>query len=209
MWYPVKNPFWVHWCFPNLHWKLPKTDPPQLYLTFDDGPIPEVTPWVLKQLAVYDAKATFFCIGRNIKRHPDVYKQLIAAGHQIGNHTYNHLNGWKHKCEEYLLNTEACAELVDSKLFRPPYGRLRNQQSRQLLKKGYKIIMWDVIAGDFDQKLEPKKCLDNILKHCNNGSILVLHDSLKAWPRLEYALPRLLAHFHQKGFQFSKLPDIL
>lgn len=209
MWYPVKNPFWVRWLFPNLHWKLPATDSPRLYLTFDDGPIPEVTPWVLEQLAIYKAKATFFCIGRNIEQHPEIYEQVLAAGHQVGNHTYNHLNGWQYKSEEYLLNTAACAKLVDSQLFRPPYGRLRVQQSRQLQKKGYKIIMWDVIAGDFDQKLEPEKCLNNILKHCKNGSILVLHDSQKAWPRLKYVLPPLLEYFHQKGFEFSKLPNNL
>jgi peptidoglycan/xylan/chitin deacetylase (PgdA/CDA1 family) len=207
MWYPVKNPRWVKWMFPKMLWEMSPSNPPKLYLSFDDGPIPEVTPWVLEQLAQYDAKATFFCIGRNLERHPDIYEAILAAGHQTGNHTYNHLNGWKTNTNIYMQNVEACAKWVDSKLFRPPYGRLRPKQRQELLANDYLPVMWDVIAGDFDQNIDGPKCLNNILKHTKNGSIVVLHDSKKAWPRLEYVLPKLLAHFKNQGFEFAKIPN--
>ena len=202
MWYPIKTPRIVKMLFPKLLCSFPETEQPAIYLSFDDGPIPEITPWVLEQLAQYNAKATFFCIGDNVAKNPDIYHQILEAGHSIGNHTFNHLNGWKTDTKTYVENTAACAELVKSRLFRPPYGRLRRKQ-RQLLQTDYQIVLWDVIAGDFDAKLTPEKCLDNILRFSKNGSIIVLHDSKKAWPRLEYVLPRLLKYYAEKGFEFK------
>ena len=202
MWYPIKTPKIVKMLFPKLLCSFPETEQPAIYLSFDDGPIPEITPWVLEQLAQYNAKATFFCIGNNVAKNPDIYHQILEAGHSVGNHTFNHLNGWKTDTKTYVENTAACAELVKSRLFRPPYGRLRRKQ-RQLLQSDYQIVLWDVIAGDFDLKLTPEKCLNNILCFSKNGSIIVLHDSKKAWPRLEYVLPRLLKYYAEKGFEFK------
>ncbi len=205
MWYPVKTPRWISWLFPNLLWRLEATDPPSLYLSFDDGPIPEVTPWVLDQLAQYQAKATFFCLGRNVEQHPDIFAQIKAAGHQVANHSHTHLNGWESNLSPYLLDVQTCASWVDSPLFRPPYGRIKYRQMQQLQKAGYKIVMWDVIAGDFDQQISREKCWQNILKYTQNGSILVLHDSQKAWPHLQYVLPQLLAHYKAQGFNFKTI----
>ena len=205
MWYPIKTPNFIKLFFPNLLWHFPATSPPCLYLTFDDGPIPEVTEWVLMQLKEYEAKATFFCIGHNVVKHPNVYDRILSEGHRVGNHTYNHLNGWKHKTDEYLENVKKCAQVVDSKLFRPPYGRLRNSQSRQLLKEQYRPVMWDVIAGDFDRTIDGERCWQNILRYSKNGAIIVLHDSKKAWPRLKYLLPRLLEHYSKLGYIFQSI----
>lgn len=205
MWYPTKTPFFIKSLFPKLLWNYPPTMPPRLYLTFDDGPHTTVTDWVLEQLSHYNARATFFCIGRNLARHPDVYSRILAAGHTVGNHTYNHLNGWKHDTVAYMENVAQCAELIPDKLFRPPYGRLRNKQYRQLLKKQYRIVMWDVMPGDFDTAISGAQCWKNILRFSKNGSIIVLHDSTKAWQRLEYVLPRLLEHYSRLGFQFERI----
>jgi peptidoglycan/xylan/chitin deacetylase (PgdA/CDA1 family) len=205
MWYPVKTAAIFKWLFPKLLWQIPSKNKPVLYLTFDDGPIPEVTPWVLEQLAKFNAKATFFCIGRNVVQFPEIYQQVINEGHSIGNHTFNHLDGWKTKTADYLKNTAECAEHVNSKLFRPPYGRLKFIQMRQLQKQNYQIVMWDVIAADFDPELSPKKCLANILRFSKNGTILVLHDSKKAQSKLEYVLPQILEHYSALGYEFKSI----
>lgn len=188
-----------------------------IYLTFDDGPIPIVTPFVLKTLKKFNAKATFFCIGENIAKHTEIFEELKADGHSVGNHTYNHLNGWKTEDNIYLENIQKCQELSDTSLFRPPYGRIKKSQITKLMvnlrsspisnleSQISKIIMWDVLSGDFDTKLSPQKCLDNVLKHTENGSIVVFHDSLKAWDRLQYALPRFLEYFSEKGYHFKSL----
>lgn len=177
---------------------------PILYLTFDDGPIPEVTPWVLRQLDKYKAKASFFCVGDNVEKNPAIYRQILAAGHSVGNHTYNHLHAGKTKVKEYVKNVEKCAGLVSSELFRPPYGRIRPKITKRLYDK-YRIVMWDVLSGDFDTKLSPEKCLRNVIKHSGPGSIVVFHDSLKAKERLTYVLPRVLSYFSLKGYQFKAL----
>ena len=167
---------------------------------------------MLETLRAFDAKATFFCIGDNVHKHPDIFKQLTASGHKTGNHTFNHLAGWKTEDELYMNNIEKCAELVSSNLFRPPYGRLKNSQIRQLKKYSAtnpllpdEIVMWDVLSGDFDLRLKPEHCLRNVLKHTENGSIVVFHDSLKAWARLEYTLPKALNFWAQKGYKFAAL----
>lgn len=202
MYYPVHTPKWIQWIFPNYRWRYPVTTEKVLYLTFDDGPIPVITPWVLDQLAQYDATATFFCVGANVQKHPAIYQQVIDAGHSIGNHTFNHLNGWKCSTKNYLENVAQCQEELQTKLFRPPYGKLKWGQARQL-KKQYKIVMWDVIAGDFDPTIDGATCWNNILQHTTNGSIIVLHDSKKAWDRLQYVLPILLEHYTRLGFKFE------
>ena len=204
--YLIKTPFWLRGIYPSLTWRK-LNDTKTVYITFDDGPIPIVTPFVLKTLKEFGAEATFFCIGDNVKKHPDVFNQVVGAGHSVGNHTFNHLRGWDTNDEEYVSNTLKCHELVGTRLFRPPHGRIKFSQISKLRERieGLQIIMWDVLSGDFDQKLSPEKCLRNVLKATVPGSIVVFHDSLKAFDRLEYTLPRALEAFVKKGFTFGKL----
>jgi len=197
--YLAKTPAFVQRLLPGYTWRIP-TEERVLYLTFDDGPIPGVTPWVLEMLRSFDAKATFFCVGENVQRHPDVFQQIIKDGHAVGNHTLQHLNGWKTDTDTYLQNVQQCAELVPGNLFRPPYGRLRTAQATAL-KKNYRIVLWDVLSGDFDQGISPQKCFDNIRRHARPGSIVVLHDSLKAERHLRYTLPALLDFYAGKGWR--------
>ncbi len=203
--YLVKTPFLLRWLYPDLVWKKPSAN--TIYITFDDGPIPEVTPFVLNALADYDAKATFFCIGDNVRKYPEIYQEVIKAGHSIGNHTFNHLNGWNTDDEKYLENIGECAEYVKSDLFRPPYGKIKKSQIRKLKTRhpDIKVIMWDVLSGDFDQNLSPEKCLENVLRTTAPGSIIVFHDSLKAFDRLKYVLPKALDYWSDKGFVFKNL----
>ena len=201
--YLAYSPFWLRWFYRDLTWHKSRSNK-CIYITFDDGPIPVVTPWVLNILKQFNVKATFFCIGDNVAKHPDIYRQILADGHSVGNHTFNHLNGWKTGDKAYLENIEQCKELVQSNLFRPPYGRSKKSQY-SILNTQYSIIMWDVLSGDFDINLSPEKCLNNVLKHSRNGSIIVFHDSLKAFERLEYALPLALENLKKKGYNFSKL----
>lgn len=204
--YLTKSPWLLKKAYPKLTWHQPPGKP-SIFLTFDDGPIPIVTPFVLKILKAYHAKATFFCIGDNVNKHPDVYEQVKNDGHAIGNHTYNHLNGWGTADNVYLENTLKNDNLLHTNLFRPPYGRIKRSQVR-LLKKArpeMQFIMWDVLSGDFDINLDPEKCLQNVLKHTRPGSIIVFHDSLKAFPRLEYVLPRAMEVWKEKGYAFESL----
>ncbi len=201
--YLIKTPALVKWFYPGLTWQKSPTEL-ILYLTFDDGPIPEVTPFILKTLAQFEAKATFFCIGDNVQKHRDIFKQVKAGGHTIGNHTFNHLRGWDTSDKVYLQNTQKCQELVKAKLFRPPYGRAKKSQFA-VLKKQYEVIMWDVLSGDFDTDLSPQKCYQNVVDKSSNGSIIVFHDSLKAFPRIQYALPKALEYWQNKGYQFKSL----
>ncbi len=220
--YLIKTPLLLKKIYPkNLLWNKSRVDK-IIFLTFDDGPIPIVTPWVLKTLKNFDAKATFFCIGDNIIKHPEVYEQLKADGHQIGNHTFNHLKGWITDDKTYLENYIKCQQLTQTNLFRPPYGRIKRSQIKLIEKQNLsheindfdqsqisnlksQIVMWDVLSGDFDINLSPEKCLKNVLKHTKNGSIVVFHDSLKAWERLEYVLPKALAYWVKQGYQFKIL----
>ncbi|MGB4773679.1 MAG: polysaccharide deacetylase family protein [Daejeonella sp.] len=201
--YLTYSPFWLQSLYPSLTWHKSR-DEKNLFLTFDDGPIPVVTPFVLNTLKKFDAKATFFCIGDNVAKHPDIFEQIIAEGHAVGNHTFNHLNGWKTDDLTYLQNIAQCDQLIISKLFRPPYGRATRSQYA-IINTQYTTIMWDVLSGDFDLKLSPQECLNNVLKNTRNGSIILFHDSIKAWPRLETVLPQVLAHFRSKGYDFKSL----
>ncbi len=204
--YLVKSPLLLKWYYPSLVWNKSRFEK-VIYLTFDDGPIPDVTDFVLKTLKAFEVKATFFCIGDNIRKHPAVFEQLLQDGHRIGNHTFNHLKGWKTTGPVYIENFKKCQELTQTNLFRPPYGRIKKSQIKQLknLVPGLQIIMWDVLSGDFDLNLQPEKCYDNVIKYSTNGSVIVFHDSLKAFDRLQYALPRVLQHFKNQGYQFKTL----
>lgn len=201
--YLIKTPQFIQDLFPNFTWRIPGKEK-ILYLTFDDGPIPEVTPWVLEQLDTYDAKATFFCVGKNIERHPDVFKQVIKAGHAVGNHTNNHLNGWSSDNLNYFHDIRHCARVVNTTLFRPPYGRMKPKQA-QFLQRHYRIVMWDVLSGDFDPNISVEQCLDNVVSNARPGSIVVFHDSLKAQHTLTHVLPKVLKHFSELGYQFHAL----
>lgn len=202
--YLVKTPKLLQTLLPAYVWRV-DTSENVLYLTFDDGPIPDVTPWVLDTLRDYGARATFFCVGQNVQRHPDIFQRLLAEGHSVGNHTFNHVNGWNTDNRTYFHNIRHCARLVDSPLFRPPYGRLRPGQ-RAFLERHFQIVMWEVLSGDFDPNLPAERCCANVLEHSGPGSIIVLHDSLKTEAKLRYALPRILQHFSVRGFRFEALP---
>ncbi len=203
----VKIPFFVPYLYPKRLWHLSRKEK-TIYLTFDDGPIPVVTPWVLNELNKYNAKATFFCIGKNIEENPEIFKGLIQDGHAVGNHTHNHLNARSTADSIYLENVDQAQKWFDreSVLFRPPYGQLGSVKAKKLQEKGYKIIMWDVLSGDFDQTITKEKCLENVLKNTVNGSIVIFHDSMKAEENLRYILPGVLAHFSEKGFAFKAIP---
>jgi len=201
--YLVKTPSLLKKLYPDLTWNLNR-DRHCIYLTFDDGPIPIVTPFVLKTLKQYNAKATFFCIGDNVRKNPDVFEQVKANGHSIGNHTFNHLRGWDTPTDVYVDNFKQCDAQLHTSIFRPPYGRIKKAQIKALtsLKHDLNIVMWDVLSGDFDVELEPEKCLRGVIKHTCNGSIVVFHDSLKAFPRLEYVLPLALEYWSKQGYEF-------
>ncbi len=201
--YLIKTPWWLRALYPSFIWNI-NTNEKVLYLTFDDGPHETATPFVLDELKKYDAKATFFCIGNNVGQHRSIYERILAEGHAVGNHTFNHLNGWKTKDEEYINDIDKAAKEIDSTLFRPPYGRITRFQS-SVISRQSSIIMWDVLSGDFDTDLQPQRCLANVLYHSKKGSIIVFHDSSKAWERMSYCLPRLLEHFTQEGYQFKAL----
>lgn len=192
--------------YPAYTWRMP-AEQRKVYLTFDDGPTPEVTDWVLEQLDKYAFTATFFLIGDMVRKHPEMYQKLVDSPHSIGNHTYHHLNGWKTPVEEYLQNTARCAQLVESKLFRPPYGRVTRKQGRALQQQGYQLIMWDIVSADWDQQLDAKTCAKNVIKNLQPGSIIVFHDSQKAWPRLKLALPEVLQHLKEENYVSEAIPQ--
>ncbi len=250
--YFVRPPFFLQWYYANLTWRK-TTNEKTVYLTFDDGPIPNVTEFVLNTLRSFDIKATFFCIGDNITKHPAVFERIKKEDHAIGNHTYHHLKGWKTDDDTYLADFEKCQALTQTNLFRPPYGRIKKSQIRKLKaervetkaerlkRKGERlktkihaqvisekfkveslkdespisnliahssyldIVMWDVLSGDFDTTITPEKCYQNVIKNVKNGSIIVFHDSLKAWDRMEYALPRVVEELLKQGYRFEKL----
>ena len=201
--YRVKTPWWLPKLFPsNLIWKMPETQPPAVYLTFDDGPHPTATPYVLEQLRLFNAKATFFCIGKNVVEQPEIFQRIQAEGHAVGNHTMNHLNGWKTDTTAYINNIAAAHQYIGSHLFRPPYGRIKRAQAYMLgaSVQPFKIIMWDVLSADFDMAITPAQCLEHVLKNIRPGSIVVFHDSVKAWYRMSYALPKVLAFCKEQGW---------
>jgi peptidoglycan/xylan/chitin deacetylase (PgdA/CDA1 family) len=204
--YLVKTPWWLRALYPSLEWR--RSGPGKnIYLSFDDGPHETVTPFVLDQLQRYNAKASFFCIGKNVAAHPELYQRIISEGHAIGNHTYNHVNGWKVNDEIYLNDVAEASAIIHSNLFRPPYGRIKRSQIKKLKTQNpaIKIIMWDVLSGDFDVDLTAEACLGYVLYHTRPGSVIVFHDSAKAFSRLEHALPKALEHFSKEGYTFNVL----
>jgi peptidoglycan/xylan/chitin deacetylase (PgdA/CDA1 family) len=203
--YWIKTKQLIKKLFCNYVWDLPNSEN-KIYLTFDDGPIPEITEWVLDELKKNEVKATFFCLGNNIQKHPELFKKVIQEGHSIGNHTFTHVNGWKTTTKDYLENIKLCELAMPNQktnLFRPPYGKIKKEQSKQLRQLGYKIIMWDVLSADFDQTISPEQCLKNVLSNVKSGSIIVFHDSIKASQNLKFALPKTLEFLKEKGFEFD------
>lgn len=208
--YFVKTPWWLKKLLPQaLLWKMPPAAQPTVYLSFDDGPHPVATPFVLEQLDRFDAEGTFFCIGKNVVEEPALFDRLITSRHAVGNHTQNHLNGWKTKTGVYLENIRQASQYIDSRLFRPPYGRIRSTQVKAMLQQdpSWKICMWDVLSADFDTSITPQQCLENVVFHTEAGSIIVFHDSQKAFDRLEYALPRVLEHCRKMKWALKALPQ--
>ena len=208
MLYFVKTPFWLAWLYSDCVWNI-KTSEKKMYLSFDDGPHPVITNFVLDELKKYNAKATFFCIGDNVVKYPEVYKRIIDEGHAVGNHTHNHLNGWKTADKKYLDNIDAAKKFIDSDLFRPPYGRITRFQLSQLRLSKYKLktIMWTLLSGDFDNKISKETCTNNVIVNAKEGAIVVFHDSEKANERVSYALPEVLKYFSNKGYLFEKITN--
>lgn len=217
--YLVKSPLLLKWFYSSLIWNKSRSEK-IVYLTFDDGPIPNVTDFVLNTLKTFKIKATFFCIGDNIIKHPEIFERVKNDGHGVGNHTFNHLNGWQTDDDTYINNVLKCQDLTQSNLFRPPFGRIKKSQIRKLEDQSLKlranpqlitqnpqlqIIMWDVLSGDFDTQISPSHCYRNVIKNTKNGSIIVFHDSLKAFGRLQFALPRTLNYLIAQGYQFGTL----
>lgn len=221
--YFIKTPWWLKKVYPALTWSI-STGEKNLYLSFDDGPHETATPFVLDQLKNYNAKASFFCIGKNVLQYPGIYRRIIDEGHKVCNHTQNHLNGWKTDNTTYIKDIFEAAKFIDSNLFRPPYGKITRFQARLLDKpdkafeqqeintreqpfhRRFRVIMWDVLTGDFDTKITPQQCLKNALR-AESGSIIVFHDSTKAWSRMSFALPKMLEYFSEKGFRFKPLEE--
>ncbi len=198
---PARPPKLLQNLLPQCFWSLPNRQN-KIYLTFDDGPTQEVLPFILKTLDTYKVSATFFCVGENMQKHPDLVKEMLKRGHVIGNHTFNHISGWRTKNEDYFQNVEACNKIYKSKLFRPPYGRLRASQANELRRK-YKIIMWDVLSYDYDKTVLPQTCFRNVIDATKSGSVIVFHDNVKALKNLEYALPRSIDFLLKKDFAFD------
>lgn len=196
--------------YPTCVWRVPTKDK-IIYLSFDDGPHPVATPFVLDLLKEYNAKATFFCIGKNVEEHKGIYRRILDDGHRVGNHTHNHLNGWKVSDKEYFENVLKASTHIDSSLFRPPYGKISAFQVRHLqnLPQRFQIIMWDVLSGDFDIDLSAESCTQKVISSTRKGSIVVFHDSEKAFPRMSIALPKMLEFYSEKGYRFEAIPGII
>ena len=203
--YLAKSPVLIRRLFSrNLTWEIQSKDK-NIFLTFDDGPTPQVTEEVLHILDNYQAKATFFCVGEKVKNHREIFNKIRQSGHSIGNHTFNHLKGWSSKTKDYVDNVKSCETYFKTKLFRPPYGKIKVSQILQL-KESYRIIMWTVLSGDFDQSISKEKCLENAIKFTGKGSIVVFHDNVKSSKKMLHALPGFLAHFKEKGYEFIAIP---
>jgi len=204
--YTITPPLWLQcWYGRGFVFDI-KTDKREVFLTFDDGPVPEATPWVLDVLKQYNVKATFFCIGKHVVENPELYQRILAEGHAVGNHTFTHLNGFKTSLADYIAEVEACAKVVNSKLFRPPYGKVTRLQ-RKYIKQHYTPIMWSVLTGDFDTTLAPDKCLAHTIKHTKSGAVVVFHDSAKAFNTLQKVLPEYLEWLLKNGYGLGVVGD--
>lgn len=192
--------------FPGARWRIPALDGRSVYLTFDDGPIPEVTSWVLDLLDQYGVRATFFCVGDNVRKYPEIFSEIIARGHQVGNHTYHHLKGLTTSTRSYMADVHLAHHLIHSRYFRPPYGHLRLGQTREL-SHSFEIIMWDVLTRDYSRQLTPEEVFDNVRQFVRNGSIIVFHDSTKSWHNLQQALPASIEWLLAQGYEFRRIGD--
>jgi peptidoglycan/xylan/chitin deacetylase (PgdA/CDA1 family) len=208
--YLVRPSYLIKKLFPKAYWRG-NSSQKKIYLTLDDGPVPEATPFVLDLLQEKSIRATFFCVGNNVVKNPELYQRILNENHVAGNHTFNHLNGWNTETEEYIKNIRQCDEVLrqgtsmsNTPLFRPPYGKLKRSQSRQL-RKHYSVVMWDVLSGDYDPATTPEKCLENVISNVRNGSVIVFHDSKKAKANMEYALPRFIDWALGQGYVFDVL----
>jgi peptidoglycan/xylan/chitin deacetylase (PgdA/CDA1 family) len=202
----VRTPILLMKVFPELIWRFKekeKENNNHVYLTFDDGPTPGITTWVLDQLRQFEAKGTFFCLGKNVEKNPDLYRKIIDEGHTVGNHTYSHLKGWQMDNTEYFNDIDLASNFISSRLFRPPYGKFTASQIKYL-SDNYQIVMWDILSQDYNQNISPEKVLNNVLDNVRGGSIVVFHDSVKAEPNLTYALPRVLDNLSGK-YEFRKI----
>lgn len=195
--------FFLPWLFPSAWWRK-KERQKVVYLTFDDGPVPEVTPEVLAVLDQFGVKATFFCVGDNVRKYPELFQEVIEKGHHVGNHTFNHIKGFSWNVKDYLANVAAASYLIDSKLVRPPHGQLTPALYRALSKQ-YQVVMWDLITRDYNRAFTPERILRNVQKYVRNGSIIVFHDSLKAKENVLTALPKTIRFLQQQGYQFQTL----
>ena len=206
MFYFIRTPWWLRNLYPRCTWQIP-VEEKIMYLTFDDGPHPLITSFVLDELKKYDARATFFCIGKNVVKNPEVYKRILEEGHAVGNHSFSHLNGWKTKDADYLADITEAKKYIDSSLFRPPYGKISRFQLTVLSggRFRFRTVMWTVLSGDFDTALSPGQCALHVTANARKGSIVVFHDSEKANPRMSYALPVVLKYFSEKGFRFESI----
>ena len=203
--FPARTPAALKWLLPHALWRMPANEH-ALYLTFDDGPTAQVTPWVLDTLAAHGAKGSFFVLGRNAADHPGILQRIRDEGHAVGNHTWDHRNGWQTPLPEYAESIQRTQAITRTRLFRPPYGRITWAQSRAL-QDSYSVVMWDVLSFDFAVHITGERCLRNVVRNARPGSIIVFHDSQKAEERLRYALPRVLDHFGRTGYRFLPLPE--
>jgi peptidoglycan-N-acetylglucosamine deacetylase len=199
----VKPSHIAEMAFPKFTWRVPGDS--KIYLTFDDGPIPEITEWVLEILASFNIPATFFCVGENVEKYPEIFKRILDAGHSVGNHTFNHLNSWKTDNTKYIDNITKAETVITSKLFRPPYGKIRPSVTNKIVNT-HRVVMWDVLSRDYDSTIAPEKCLETVTKKVSKGSIIVFHDSIKAETNLRYALPKAIEWLLSNGYEFGKLP---
>lgn len=195
---------WLRWLYPRATWRMDKSER-AVYLTFDDGPIPEATPFILDTLARFDIKATFFMVGDNVRKHPELFQRVVAAGHRIGNHTFHHLGGFRHSIRHYNADAELANELLHTDLFRPPHGWMRLDQYFWLGRK-YRIVMWDLVTRDYSKWMTPERVLDNVKRYARNGSIITFHDSLKSIDKLRYALPEAIKWLKEQGYEFKVFP---
>lgn len=192
--------FFTNW-FPGLTWSIPN-ETNTVYLTFDDGPTEVITPWVLELLAKHNVKATFFCLGKKVEMHPEIFERIKAEGHAVGNHSYSHMKGWETPTGQYVQDVDFANDIISSKIFRPPYGRIKPAQY-QMLRERYRIIMWDLLSMDYSRNISKRRCTNIVLKGLHSGAIIVFHDSKKAEKNLRYALPRVLEGVKEKGYRFG------
>jgi peptidoglycan/xylan/chitin deacetylase (PgdA/CDA1 family) len=197
-------PDFVRWFYQGVIWRKQPHEK-ALYLTFDDGPVPEVTPWVLDKLDELEVQATFFCVGDNVRKHPHLYREIVQRGHRTGNHTFNHVRGWSTNTEDYVFNVNQAAGYIESRLFRPPHGQLRHSQMRKLQQQQFQIVHWDVVSRDYNRRLPPEQVLGIVLSLVRNGSIIVFHDSRKAFENMSYAMPRAVETLKRAGYVFRTL----